>query len=273
LSAPANKVSPLPNARASLWPHVAMLHHCSTPFWRTFIILMGLLVILALPAVAADSTYVVQRGDTLSGIARRYGISASQLAERNSLGRSHHVTIGQRLRIPGNAKTPVPATSSLPPAMADAINKAPVRAARWQYIVIHHSGVDEGTMKGMDRYHREVRGMENGLAYHFVIGNGNGMGDGEIAAGARWKSQLDGGHLRSESQNKIAIGICLVGNYDKHGPSAAQLRSLTNLTRALLERCKLPSKAVKTHQQINVVHTRCPGTKFPTRTFLNGLGR
>ena len=238
------------------------------------------LIFLALglaPAVAAPEpatrTYVVQRGDTLSGIARRHGLSVARLADFNGLARSHHVTVGQRLRIPGSAATPAPAASALPGSIASAINNAPVKAGRWKYIVIHHSGVDEGTVKGMDRYHREVRRMENGLAYHFVIGNGNGMGDGEIAVGPRWKPQLDGGHLRSEAQNKISIGICLVGNFDKHGPSPAQLRSLTALTRALMERCNLKSGAVKTHQQINIIHTRCPGTKFPTRTFLNGLGR
>jgi len=29
--------------------------------------------------------------------------------------------------------------------------------------------------------------------------------------------------------------------------------------------------AVKTHQQINIVGTRCPGAKFPTRSFLDSL--
>ena len=71
--------------------------------------------------------------------------------------------------------------------------------------------VDTGTVKGMDRYHREVRHMENGLAYHFVIGNGSGMGDGDIGIGSRWTKQLDGGHLTSERQNQVSLGICLVG--------------------------------------------------------------
>lgn len=113
--------------------------------------------------------------------------------------------------------------------------------------------------------------MENGLAYHFLIGNGNGMGDGEIAIGNRWKGQLDGGHLRSESQNKTALGICLIGNFDKTKPTEKQLRSLENLVRALMNRCALPASALKTHQQINIVHTRCPGSKFPERTFLANL--
>ena len=155
--------------------------------------------------------------------------------------------------------------------MAKAINDAPVQGGRWQTIVVHHAAVDEGSVKSLDRYHREQRHMENGLAYHFLIGNGNGMGDGEIAVGNRWKKQLDGGHLHSEAQNKIALGICLIGDFDKHPPTEKQMRSLENLVRALMQRCQLDAGAVKTHQQINLVHTQCPGSKFPTRAFLARL--
>jgi len=152
-----------------------------------------------------------------------------------------------------------------------AIDKAPVRPGRWQYIVIHHSGVDTGTVKGMDHYHREVRHMENGLAYDFVVGNGSGMGDGEIAVGQRWTKQLDGGHLASEAQNKVAIGICLVGNFDTHQPTRREMDSLRSLVQALMARCNLTPRAVKTHQQINIVRTRCPGAQFPASSFLESL--
>ena len=164
-----------------------------------------------------------------------------------------------------------PDAQPLGPSIQRAIDKAKVSPGRWKYIVIHHSGMDEGNLKSIDRYHREERHMEHGLAYHFLIGNGNGMDDGEIAVGNRWKEQLDGGHLRSEEQNKIALGICLIGNFDKTKPTEKQLRSLENLIRALMKRCKLTAGAVKTHQQINIVFTRCPGSKFPTRSFLAKL--
>jgi len=238
---------------------------------------------------APDSSYVVKRGDTLTGIARKAGVSVSALAERNGLARNHFVTIGQRLSIPSKEKTSgsnnssqpavnqnsptAPDAPPLPKSVSDALSNAPVRKGRWKYIVIHHSAVDEGTMKSMDEYHRRERHMEHGLAYHFVIGNGNGMGDGEIGVGNRWKGQLDGGHLHSESQNKVALGICLVGNFDQHPPSARQLQSLKALVRALMLRCGVPVSGVKTHQQINVIGTRCPGTKFPTQAFLKELKR
>jgi len=228
--------------------------------------------------LAADTTYTVKRGDTVYGIARRHGVSSAALAERNGLNRNFHIYAGQRLRIPPRPATPAkkaaatkPLPSALPRSVQRAIDKAPVRPGRWKYIVIHHSGVDTGTVRSMDKYHREVRHMENGLAYHFVIGNGSGIGDGVITACQRWTRQLHGGHLTSLAQNEIAIGICLVGNFDKHRPSAKAMASLRSLVEALMVRCRLKPAAVKTHQQLNVVHTRCPGKYFPTRSFLDSL--
>ena len=75
--------------------------------------------------------------------------------------------------------------------------------------------------------------------------------------------------MRSEEQNKIALGICLIGNFDKTRPTEKQLKNLENLIRALLKRCELPGSAVKTHHQINIVRTECPGSKFPEREFLD----
>lgn len=224
---------------------------------------------------AAEESYVVRRNDTLSGIARLHGLTTAQLADRNGVSRNSQVYIGQRLIIPSmspRARSDASIGASyLSPAVQKAIASAPVSPGRWKYIVIHHSGVDEGSLKSIERYHREERHMENGLAYHFLIGNGNGMEDGEIAVGNRWKEQLDGGHLRSEEQNKIAVGICLIGNFDQDKPTVKQMRSLNDLTMVLLKRCKLSVAAVKTHQQINIVRTRCPGSRFPTQTFLANL--
>ena len=236
----------------------------------------AVLLATAPAAPAQEESYVVKRSDTLFGIARQFGVSPGQLAGRNGISRTTQVYVGQNLIIPGKPAPLALASSKAAPSRLNssaqrAIEKAPVEPHRWKYIVIHHSGTDEGTLKSLDRYHREERHMENGLAYHFLIGNGNGMGDGEIAVGNRWKEQLDGGHLRSEEQNKIALGICLIGNFDKTKPTEKQLRNLENLIRALMKRCDLPASAVKTHHQINIVRTECPGSKFPERSFLAKL--
>lgn len=237
---------------------------------RVTLWLMTFCLTLPLASLGAESIYFVKRNDTLYSIARLNGVSVPELADRNGISHTTRVYVGQRLVIPSKTAQ-AGSVSSLAAPVQKAIDTAPVAPRRWKYIVIHHSGVNEGNVKALDQYHRRERHMENGLAYHFLIGNGNGMGDGEIGVGNRWRKQLDGGHLRSEEQNKIAIGICLIGNFERTKPTKKQLESLENLIRALMKRCSLTASAIKTHQQINVVRTECPGRKFPTRSFLADL--
>jgi murein DD-endopeptidase MepM/ murein hydrolase activator NlpD len=244
--------------------------------WVVALSLIVLLWPVLLPA-AENQTYVVRKNDTLSSIARSHGISMNQLLEANALSRSGHIRVGQRLKIPqiptresAHATSPSPA-SSLPSSIQSDLNRARITPGRWDYIVIHHSATPMGNAKSMDRYHREQRHMENGLAYHFVIGNGHGMRDGQIVIGRRWAQQLNGGHLASEALNARSIGICLVGNFDKDRPTARQLESLDALTEYLMKRCGVSKSGVKTHQQINTVGTRCPGRLFDDEAFLRGL--
>jgi soluble lytic murein transglycosylase-like protein len=54
----------------------------------------------------------VSRGDTLIGLARRYGTTIPELQEANGMGRRTAIRVGQRLRIPGPASEPSPARVS-----------------------------------------------------------------------------------------------------------------------------------------------------------------
>ncbi|HVS12792.1 MAG TPA: LysM peptidoglycan-binding domain-containing protein [Thermoanaerobaculia bacterium] len=49
------------------------------------------------------SEYRVQRGDTLGGIARRFGVSVAALQRANALPRADRIHVGQRLQIPSSA--------------------------------------------------------------------------------------------------------------------------------------------------------------------------
>ncbi len=140
----------------------------------------------------------------------------------------------------------------------------------WKHIVIHHSGTFVGSAKAFERAHR-ARGMENGMAYHFLIGNGRGMKDGEVVIGRRWKEQLAGGHLASEALNQVSIGICLIGNFEVTQPTSAQMRSLQALVQNLLQLTDLPSSAVTTHGKIHPRHTECPGSRFPFKLLSTGI--
>ena len=49
---------------------------------------------------ATTATHTVARGDTLNGLARRYGTTVRAIQEANSMGRRTVIRIGQRLQIP-----------------------------------------------------------------------------------------------------------------------------------------------------------------------------
>lgn len=225
-------------------------------------------------AGVGSKTYRVEPGDTLGTIANDHGVSVSALIKANHLEDPNRLTAGQTLTIPtGASPTAAPAARHpLPPDVRRTLDGIRVTPGKWRYIVIHHSATKNGSAKSMDLYHRQRRHMENGLAYHFVIGNGRGMRDGEIAIGNRWKRQIKGGHLASAALNEKSIGICLVGNFDNSPPTSAQMRNLYALLEYLEARARVPASAVKLHREINTKPTRCPGKNFPTRTFRQNLG-
>jgi len=153
-------------------------------------------------------------------------------------------------------------------SVIEAIRRAPVKRRRWQFIVVHNSGTRQGNARAFDYYHRHVRRMQNGLAYHFVIGNGTSTGNGQIEVGDRWRRQINGGHVHSDYLNNISLGICLVGDFNRDQPTRAQLDACEELIRYLRERCgKIERGAipVKPHREMNPPRwpTDCPGDVFP----------
>ena len=61
-----------------------------------------------------NGTYIVQSGDTLSSIARRFGTTVAAIAQANGISNINFIQVGQQLIIPGGTTTPSP-----PPPPAD----------------------------------------------------------------------------------------------------------------------------------------------------------
>src|SRR3954471_10560403 len=118
-----------------------------------------------------------------------------------------------------------------------------------------------GGAERFTRAHR-ARGFDE-LGYHFVVGNGSDTTDGQVEVGPRWVTQKHGAHCKTEDEyyNEHGIGICLVGNFDRHTPSRAQTRSLQKLVRFLCHQYAIPADHVYVHGDITG-KTRCPGEKF-----------
>ena len=213
------------------------------------------------PASGGPVIHVVRRGENLSLIAQTYGSRVSTIKKINRL-RSDRITIGQKLTIPVSKPPTATAGSSLLAPVIAATNRLRVDSSRWRYVVCHHSAIEAGNAEVYGRAHLR-RGMENGLAYHFVIGNGRDSDDGEIEIGPRWKKQLRGGHVRSTKVNDNGIGICIVGNLQNHRPTNRQRQAMNELIGFLKDGYTRSSAEVTVHKRVDKNHTVCPGTYFP----------
>jgi N-acetyl-anhydromuramyl-L-alanine amidase AmpD len=136
---------------------------------------------------------------------------------------------------------------------------------RWKGIVIHDLGRPAGDGESVHRLHLSYG--YTGLGYHFLIGNGNGLGDGIIHAGYRWNRQEAGAHVarsvpRDAYLNEHTIGICLIGNGDRRPPTEKQMQSLISLVQRLQRELDIPREAVYRHCDLAAGLTS-PGRYFP----------
>ncbi|MDA1008612.1 MAG: peptidoglycan recognition family protein [Planctomycetota bacterium] len=166
--------------------------------------------------------------------------------------------------------------------------EAQLNAGRWKAIVIHHSATPGGSWETIERQH--LAQGRAGLGHHFLIGNGQGMGDGAVHVGYRWDRQLPGAHLspvsitKGSSVARIAalssdnlrddtISICLVGNGDRRPFTDRQIGELSELVSTLQAQLGINSSRI-------VLSSDMPGGAGPGQYFaasifesnLNGIG-
>jgi hypothetical protein len=141
---------------------------------------------------------------------------------------------------------------------------------QWRYIVIHHSATKKGNGLSFNRYHLQ-KGF-GGVGYDFVIDNGtNGEPDGQIEITPRWLLQEAGVHCRAFGMNDSAIGICLVGNFNRQKISKAQMTTLVHLIGLLRDYYRIPLENIMGHGQVPGANTDCPGKRFPWFRFVRRL--
>ena len=149
-----------------------------------------------------------------------------------------------------------------------------VEKRSWSAIMIHHSATDKGNAATFDDHHKKVNHWK-GIGYDFVINNGNGRSDGVVEVTFRWKEQIPGAHVggtRNNWANVDGIGICLVGDFSKKGPSRKQIASLTKLVRFLQKRYNIPKYNIYGHKDTpGAGITNCPGRFFPMAQFKRSL--
>jgi hypothetical protein len=137
---------------------------------------------------------------------------------------------------------------------------------KWTAVVIHHSGTKKGNAAIFDKWHKEGNHWE-GVGYDFVIGNGTNSGDGQVEVTFRWRQQKTGAHCGGTTgnwANEEAVGICLVGNFNRTVPTVRQMQSLAKLVRFLQSRYGVPKSRIYGHNTTpGARKTDCPGKRFP----------
>ena len=146
---------------------------------------------------------------------------------------------------------------------------------RWKYIVIHHSAGGYGNIEFLQRVHRERQPKDpiDAIPYHYIIGNGKGLGMGEIASDWRQTYDIWGTHVsaRNMDRNYRGIGVCLIGNFERSRVPYKQYKAAVALTKSLMARYWISVENVAGHGYIPGEATKCPGKRFPMKKFLRDI--
>lgn len=133
---------------------------------------------------------------------------------------------------------------------------ATLRAGKWRNIVVHTSA------EGLDSDHE----------CHFVV-EPTASGEGRCArATVLWKGQNDGTHVfaAGHNWNSDSIGVYVVGDFARIGPTRPQFQALLSLVRSLQQTCGITADRVYLSRDIDP-RGGSPGPAFPVTLFNNGL--
>lgn len=115
---------------------------------------------------------------------------------------------------------------------------------RTTHIIVHCSATPAGSVESFRGYHVQYRGWQD-IGYHWVIGNGHGMPDGQIEPGRA--EDLVGAHCTG--YNDKSIGICIVGDTDKIPPTKAQYEQLIAKLVQLCRTYQIPAENIIGHRE------------------------
>jgi len=119
------------------------------------------------------------------------------------------------------------------------------RLSAIKYIVIHHSAIDGYTAFDYALWHLK-RGWA-GIGYHFVIEK-----DGTVNK----TNELTTISYHVKGKNTMSIGISMSGDFEKHKPTKAQLKSLVSLIKKIKKDVN-KKLLVRGHKELN--QSLCPG--------------
>jgi N-acetylmuramoyl-L-alanine amidase len=137
--------------------------------------------------------------------------------------------------------------------------------SRWKAVYVHHSKTPAGNAASVSQ-------VDDGCGDHFIIGNGNDAVDGEIQFSQRWNLQQSADPAPGVARvDGACISICVVGDFDRSTPTAAQLKRLQQLVQTLQERYRIAADQVWVFDV--PASAAGVGKYFPTGAFMGQLLR
>ncbi|WP_124054923.1 LysM peptidoglycan-binding domain-containing protein [Arcanobacterium ihumii] len=238
------------NAKGAIYPGQRLIITTNTPVSAT-----TTTVASASPAPSitnTDGTYTVKRGDTLSAIAKRVGMTVNSLASLNKIANPSRIFVGQQLRLstnaPASTSAPVtqPATTSGPqsaPQKQLVTNNFPgytysnstVAAANTNKNLLVNSNVpSKAQIQQMVIQTAREMGVDPKLALaHAYVESGfdaravspaNAVGTMQVIPSAgKWASQMVGRQLNLlDPKDNIIAGVAIIRWLQSHASSFDQ---------------------------------------------------
>lgn len=122
------------------------------------------------------------------------------------------------------------------------------------HIIIHHSNSGYHSIRSIKRMHVNKNKWED-IGYHFLIGNGLLTRDGKLYYGR--DENLVGAHIKG--RNHYSLGVCLIGNMDKHPLTKKQMKKLISFLVELCETYGVEPENIRGHNEFSEVTKTCPG--------------
>ena len=176
-------------------------------------------VALALLALLATGTHTVARGETLTGIAARYGTSASELARANGISNPNRLMAGTRLQLP---TTSPPAGASYQVRSGDTLGSIASRAGTTIAALVSANGLKNPNLVRVGQVLSLPGGSAapsgaaapTGGARHHVVRSGETISDIAARYGISQRQLTDA--------NGLTGGVVYTGQRLNLEPAAAQ---------------------------------------------------
>ena len=133
------------------------------------------------------------------------------------------------------------------------------RLASFKNLMIHHSQTADGKVVdtlAIMKYHIRDKGWDY-IGYNLLIERYKGVP--RLYYG-RFLN-MPGAHCRAADMNKLAVGLCVVGNFDLAAPDRELWDFTSKVCAEILRKFKWPKGAIIGHRDYEPSKT-CPGNKF-----------